>query len=123
MPIGDEGREEPRSRLDAQIGLILSGIPDVEEGLEGAAAWPPDWAERGAVDYLYRERTLLVRDADLDRVRAIVPSVPVEHDNNLRGLTRLELLRRRRQGAGRGGGHARSHLLPLPRRRVSRHGA
>ncbi len=91
MPIGDEGREEPRSRLDAQIGLILSGIPDVEEGLEGAAAWPPDWAERGAVDYLYRERTLLVRDADLDRVRAIVPSVPVEHDNNLRGLTRLEL--------------------------------
>ena len=85
MPIGN-----PQSRLDAQIGLILHGIPDVVDRLEGAAAWPPDWAERGQVDYLYRERTLLVRDADVDRVRAIVPSTPVEHDNNLRGLTRLE---------------------------------
>src|SRR5258708_9550018 len=91
MPIGDEGREEPRSRLDAQIRLILSGIPDVEEGLEGAAAWPPDWAGGGAVDCLDGERSLPVRDAALDRGRAIVPSVPVEHDNNLRGLTRLEL--------------------------------
>ena len=45
MPIGDEGRDEPRSPLDAQIRLILSGIPGVQEGLEGAAAWPPDWAE------------------------------------------------------------------------------
>jgi hypothetical protein len=85
MPIGN-----PQSRLDAQIGLILHGIPDVVDGLEGAAVWPPDWAERGEVDYLYRERTLLVRDADVDRVQAIVPSTPVEHDNNLRGLTRLE---------------------------------
>ena len=89
MPINDEGREGPRTRLEAQIRLILDGIPGVEDRLEGAAAWPPDWAERGEVDYLYRERTLLVRDEDLDRVRAIVPSVPVEHDNNLRGLTRL----------------------------------
>ena len=85
MPTGN-----PQSRLDAQIGLILHGIPDVVDGLEGAAAWPPDWAERGEVDYLYRERTLLVRDADVERVQAIVPSTPVEHDNNLRGLTRLE---------------------------------
>jgi hypothetical protein len=90
MPIREDGRDEPRSRLEAQIDLVLHGIPDVVEGLEGAAAWPPDWRERGEVDYLYRERTLLVRDADLDRVRAIVPSVPVEHDNNLRGLTRIE---------------------------------
>jgi subtilisin family serine protease len=90
MSIGDEGRDEPRSSLDAQIRLILSGIPGVSEGLEGAAAWPPDWAERGDVDYLYRDRSLLVRDADADRVRAIVPSTPVEHDRNVRGLTRLE---------------------------------
>ncbi|MGD0066128.1 MAG: hypothetical protein ABSB76_22115, partial [Streptosporangiaceae bacterium] len=65
-------------------------MPGIEEGLPGAAAWPPNWAELDEVDYLYRERTLLVRDADVDRVRAIVPSEPVEHDNNLRGLTRLE---------------------------------
>jgi len=90
MPTDDQGRERPPSRLETQIDLLLSGIPDVVEGLEGAAVWPPDWREQGRVDYLYRERTALVRDADVERVRAIVPSVPVEHDNNLRGLTRLE---------------------------------
>ena len=93
MPIrhkGSKGNEAPRSRLEAQIRLILHGIPGVVNGLAGAAAWPLDWAQLDDIDYLYRERTLLVRDADVDRVRAIVPSVPVEHDNNLRGLTRLE---------------------------------
>jgi hypothetical protein len=90
MTTGDQGRQRPRSRLEAQINLILHGIPDIADPLEGAAVWPPDWAERGEVAYLYRERTLLVRDEDVDRVRAIVPSVPVEHENNLRGLTRLE---------------------------------
>jgi len=90
MTTGDQGRPRPGSRLEAQINLILHGIPDVVDPLEGAAAWPPDWAKNGRVDYLYRRRTLLVRDEDVDRVRAIVPSDPVEHENNLRGLTRLE---------------------------------
>ena len=90
MTTSDKGDGGPRSRLEAQIKLILFGIPGVVEGLEGAGAWPPDWEERGEVDYLFRKRTILVRDADVDRVRAMVPSVPVEHDNNLRGLTRLE---------------------------------
>src|SRR5262249_40187289 len=76
MTTSDEERRGPRSRLEAQIRLILHGIPGVVDPLEGAAAWPPDWAERGEVDYLYRQRTLLVRDEDVDRVRAIVPSVP-----------------------------------------------
>ena len=89
MPINDQGRGEPRSPLEAQIRLILFGIPGVEEGLAGAAAWPPEWAEHDSVDYLYRERTLLVRDADVERVRAIVPSLPDEHDKNVRGVTRL----------------------------------
>jgi subtilisin family serine protease len=90
MPIKNNGDSEPRSRLEAQINLILHGIPGVTEGLEDAAAWPSDWTKLNEVDYLYRKRTLLVRDADVDRVRAIVPSEPVEHDNNLRGLTRLQ---------------------------------
>jgi len=96
MPVDDEGREEPRSRLEAQIDLILSGIPDVVDPLEEAEVWPPNWRERGSFDYLYRRRTLLVRDADVDRVivgqrdeAPLVLATPDQHDNNLRGLTRL----------------------------------
>lgn len=89
MTIHDEG-QEPRSRLHAQINLILSGIPGVTDGLEGAVAHPGDWAEHDEVDYHHRERTLLVRDADVDRVTSVVPGTPVAHDNNVRGLTRLE---------------------------------
>jgi subtilisin family serine protease len=96
MPINDEGHEGPRTRLEAQIDLILHGIPDVVDRLEGAAAWPPDWREQRRVDYLYRERTLLVRDVDVDRViggeEPVVRARVVGHDNNLRGLTRLEFL-------------------------------
>jgi subtilisin family serine protease len=93
MPIWGAKGGEAQSVLDAQIRLILSGIPRVEGGLAGAAVYPPDWArrdERDPIAYLYRERTLLCRDADADRVMAHVPSTPVEHENNLRGLTRLE---------------------------------
>jgi subtilase family protein len=90
MTIGDDGQQEPRSRLDAQLRLILSGIPDVLDGLDKAAVHPADRSDPDYADYLHRDRTLLVRDADMDRVRAIVPSAAVPHDNNLRGLTRLE---------------------------------
>ncbi len=90
MSTQDQGQDEPRSRLHAQIDLMLSGIPGVVDGLEGAVAHPADWADRGQVDYHHRERTLLVRDTDVDRVAAVVSGRPVEHDNNVRGLTRLE---------------------------------
>ena len=90
MSIQDEGFEERRSRLQAQVGLIVSGIPGVMDGLEGAVAHPGDWAQRGEVDFHHRERTLLVRDADVERVTALVRSASVAHDNNVRGLTRLE---------------------------------
>jgi Subtilase family len=90
MTIPDDGANEQRRRLEAQINLILRGVPDVVGGLEGAAAHPHDWAERGEVAYHHRDRTLLVRDADVDRVATSVSCAPVAHDNNLRGLTRLE---------------------------------
>ena len=79
MTAQDEGQDGPRSRLQAQVGLILSGIPGTMDGLEGAVAHPADWADRGEVDYHHRERTLLVRDADVDRVTAVVSSAPVAH--------------------------------------------
>ncbi len=90
MTIHDEGRNEPQSRMHAQVRLMLSGIPGVVDGLEGAAAHPGDWADQGDVSYHHRERTLLVRDADVDRVASVVSGTPVAHDNNVRGLTRLE---------------------------------
>jgi subtilisin family serine protease len=90
MPTRDDEPDEPRSRLEAQVRLILQGKPDVVDGLEGAAAHPGDWAEQGDVAYHHRERTMLVRDADVERVTAVVSSTPVSHDNNLRGLTRLQ---------------------------------
>jgi subtilisin family serine protease len=80
MPVNDR---EPRTRLQAQIRLIL-------EELEGSAGWPPDWEQLNSVDYLYRERSLLVRDADVERVIGIVRSSPVEHEDNLRGVTLLQ---------------------------------
>jgi Subtilase family len=81
MPVNDQ---QPRTRLQAQIRLIL-------DGLEDAAAWPPDWEQKNDVDYLYRKGHLLVRDADVERVQRVVPGTQVvEHDENLRGVTLLE---------------------------------
>jgi subtilisin family serine protease len=90
MTIRDERPDGPRSRIEAQMNLTLRGVPDIADGLEGAVAYPHDWAERGEVDYHHRDRTLLVRDADVDRVAAVVSCAPVAHDSNLRGLTRME---------------------------------
>src|SRR5690349_2991311 len=90
MTVHDEGQNQPRSRLHAQITLMLSGISGVADGIEGAAAHGTDWIERNEVDYLHRERTLLVRDADVERVTRVVSGSPVAHENNVRGLTRLE---------------------------------
>jgi hypothetical protein len=81
MPVNDR---EPQTLLQAQIRLILDGLP-------GAAAWPPGWEQHNSVDYLYQERHLLARDADVERVQRVVPSAQiVERDENLRGLTLLE---------------------------------
>jgi subtilisin family serine protease len=91
MATSDNGSGEPRTSLEAQIRLLLDGIHDVESGLEGAAVYPDKWAELGYVDYLYREHTLLCRDADVDRVTRIVDSRPVSSDDNVLGLTRLEI--------------------------------
>ena len=90
MTIYDERGYGPRTRLEAQTELILHGIRGGDGGLPEAAAWPSDWAELNRVDYLYRERHILVRDSDVDRVMEIVPSQRVEHDENMRGVTLLK---------------------------------
>ncbi len=90
MTTHDGKGDSPPTVLQAQVNLILNGIPDGDGGLAGAAV---EWAgpEPGRqVSYLYRARSLLVRDADVGRVRDTVPSSPVEGDDNVRGLTLLE---------------------------------
>ena len=41
MSIDEQGREVPRSRLEAQIDLILHGIPGVVEALEERGSLAP----------------------------------------------------------------------------------
>jgi subtilisin family serine protease len=91
MPVSGGKGSEPSGRLDAQLDLIFNGVRDVEPGLAGAAAYPPDWSKRGDVDYLYRAQVVLTRDADADGVADFLHARPIEHDKNIRGLTLLEL--------------------------------
>jgi len=84
MATKDGESERPPSRLEAQVDLIIG-----PGGLEGAQAWPDTWRDDGVIDYLYRAQTLLVRDEDVERVRALVGGDPQGHSKNLRGLTRL----------------------------------
>ncbi len=69
-----------RRRLADQVRLIREALPDV--GID-----PPDWrpSDGRPPDYLFREGVLLVRDEDLERVRALVPG-QVE-DGLVRGVT------------------------------------
>lgn len=79
------GRGEPQTVLQAQIDLILHGIPGIEGGLQDAAV---RWRKLNEdVDYLYRDHSLLVRDADVERVNSVVPIEPVAHPNKMLGLT------------------------------------
>ncbi len=78
---GDGGRQRPgrdwqRERLGIQVELILSAI-------EGAAVYPP--GRPADMEYLYVEGRILVRDEDLERVRAEVPGRVV--DALVNGLT------------------------------------
>jgi Subtilase family len=74
----------PRSRLDAQLALIL-------DNLEGSAIYPPNRDDEAEVEYLYRQGTILIRDEDVERVRALLGGgEPRRRENNLRGLTLFE---------------------------------
>src|SRR5215475_8555831 len=72
-------------RLEDQINLIL-------RTLDGAAAFPVDWKKRGDVDYLYREGGVLVRDEDVDLVRADLRQLltPEPTDDTHGGADRAE---------------------------------
>jgi subtilisin family serine protease len=58
-----------RERLGGQVEIILRAI-------EGAATHPADRPDQ--MEYLHREGRILVRDADLERVSAIIPGVVVD---------------------------------------------
>jgi Subtilase family len=85
MTTGDQGLVGPRGFLDPQVKLTLSGM--AEAGLDAAAS---RWVESGGAGYLFRERALLVRDADVDRVMASVPVVRASRLSDLNLLTFLD---------------------------------
>ena len=60
--LADPKVQEQRLRL--QVAIVLEQLPDA------AAAWGEK--EAGGLDYLYRRGRVLVRDADLDRVRDVL---------------------------------------------------
>jgi subtilisin family serine protease len=80
--------EPQQSREQAQIQLILDEFGDSCE------VYPPDWrTAEGGAQFMSRANFILVRDRDLDRVKALFgddrrsPS----GDGTIRGLTRYEL--------------------------------
>jgi Subtilase family len=78
-------QQEPRNRLDAQLTLIL-------DQLEGSAIYPPNRDEPQEVDYLYRRGVILIRDEDVELVRAFLEGgEPLRTDNDVRGLTVFRL--------------------------------
>lgn len=79
---GDAGGQ-PNARLEAQLGLIHEhGGSD-----HRPSPWPATWREDG-LEFHYRDEHLLVRDADVDRVRSIIGGGPItERENNVNGLT------------------------------------
>ena len=91
MSVSTERGSEPPSRLDAQLNLIFNGVSGAGPGLPGATAYPDTWSKDGDVDYLYRARVVLTRDADARDVAGFLNATPIEHDKNVRGLTLLEL--------------------------------
>ena len=77
-------QRNPRNRLDAQLALIL-------ENLEESAIYPPNRDEEVEVEYLYRQGAILIRDEDVERVRALLDGgQPRRTENNIRGLTLFE---------------------------------
>jgi subtilisin family serine protease len=86
VPQGKEHQEEPppaATKQQAQIDLILREF-------EGAAGVdPPDWRESGVVRYLYRRGSILVRDADLPRVREVFGGAGDVQDSLVNGVTRF----------------------------------
>jgi subtilisin family serine protease len=73
--------EEPASRLEAQVRLILDSLP-------GSVAWPDNWRQQGSVDYLCRGGLILVRDADVPRVDELLHGRAEGHARNMNGVTR-----------------------------------
>jgi subtilisin family serine protease len=75
--------EHPNARLEAQLALIHD-----DEGSEHRPVpWPGSWREDG-LDFHYRDGHLLIRDADVDRVRQVLGGDPITgRSNNVNGLT------------------------------------
>ena len=80
--LGGAGRQS-NARLEAQIALIHD-----DDGSEHRPVpWPGNWREDG-LQYHHREGHLLIRDADVERVRGVLGGDAITgRENNVNGLT------------------------------------
>ena len=66
MDSAEAAQERPPTKLDVQVGLIVSAFR--EKGIRAGVALYPD----GTLDFLYEEGVILVRDAYLSEVVAFL---------------------------------------------------
>ncbi|MCW2621288.1 MAG: hypothetical protein JWL64_890 [Frankiales bacterium] len=83
----DEPPDRGRERREAQLKLIIDAYAasDEEERLAGVEVARAGDHPEGDIDFVYRRGRILVRDADLPRVQAILPGRVL--DPHINGLT------------------------------------
>jgi len=87
MAVENQPTRHPATKLEAQVDLVVQGLGQSRPPRQVDVA-PADWRASGAVDYLYQRDAILVRDQDLDRVRALLLD-DVVLDSLINGLTLL----------------------------------
>jgi subtilisin family serine protease len=82
-PVGGADAHDDDERLRDQLRILLEG----PEAVPGAVAMPPNWADIDpetkrlvGIAYIARANHVLVRDADLPRVREVLPPPPPRGD-------------------------------------------
>jgi hypothetical protein len=97
MGTAEEPSEAPATKVEVQVDLLVKAFREAEPAKDIGVA-PADWRESGIVDYLYQKGAVLVRDADVERVQAVVGGGR-RLDNLVNGLTLLSLEGARRDEA------------------------
>jgi hypothetical protein len=84
----DENGDVPEPRELTQARLVVRAFGKNERDEDVVGVDPPDWERRREINYLYRSANVLVRDRDLERVRALFDGRGDVFGGGINGLTR-----------------------------------